>query len=396
MRAHHQRNSSLVTDLAATIAAIPSAIRMVLEPKTGSQCDYGSFEDTRPLQDPIANGTEPAGATETNAVPEVDDLSQEPLIPQEWALKFPPSPRRLSPQHVKIDIPTPAIRDKSAFPPEKLKTLYAFLLMSCSMVATTVTLAMVHERVPDRNEVGPLPDVVLDHVKENQFGWGLYSSEILIMCSTTATFLVVFFHKHRFIVGRRVFLILCLLYLMRCVTMSVTVLPMANKTYYCSPKANSTSFLLIAGRALHLLSGFGLSINGQHVYCGDYLYSGHTVILVLCYLVIQEYTPRRCRLLHWLAWSAAVAGMVFILISRAHYTVDVVVAYYVTTRLFWIYHTLANNLELKQSGPNNFLGRVWWFPAFRYFEANVGAVVPKQFEWPFPRRIFAKHPNREC
>ncbi|CAB3372450.1 Hypothetical predicted protein [Cloeon dipterum] len=272
--------------------------KMVLEPKTGSQCDYGSFEDTRPLQDPIANGTEPAGATETNAVPEVDDLSQEPLIPQEWALKFPPSPRRLSPQHVKIDIPTPAIRDKSAFPPEKLKTLYAFLLMSCSMVATTVTLAMVHERVPDRNEVGPLPDVVLDHVKENQFGWGLYSSEILIMCSTTATFLVVFFHKHRFIVGRRVFLILCLLYLMRCVTMSVTVLPMANKTYYCSPKANSTSFLLIAGRALHLLSGFGLSINGQHVYCGDYLYSGHTVILVLCYLVIQE-----CEYFQTIEWS---------------------------------------------------------------------------------------------
>jgi len=85
-----------------------------------------------------------------------------------------------------------------------------------------------------------------------------------------------------------VFLLLALLYLMRSVTMSVTVLPMANTTYYCSPKANSTSFLLIAGRALHLLSGFGLSINGQHTYCGDYLYSGHTTILVLCFLVIQE------------------------------------------------------------------------------------------------------------
>jgi shingomyelin synthase len=44
---------------------------------------------------------------------------------------------------------------------------------------------------------------------------------------------------------------------------------------------------------------------------------------------------------------AAVAGMIFILISKGHYTVDVIVAYYVTTRLFWIYHTLANNMELK-------------------------------------------------
>jgi shingomyelin synthase len=89
---------------------------------------------------------------------------------------------------------------------------------------------------------------------------------------------------------------LSLLYLMRSVTMSVTVLPMANSFYYCSPKANSTSFMLIAGRALKLLSGFGLSINGQHIFCGDYLYSGHTTILVLCYLVIQECKRRKVRI----------------------------------------------------------------------------------------------------
>ena len=32
----------------------------------------------------------------------------------------------------------------------------------------------------------------------------------------------------------------------------------------------------------------GLSINGQHVFCGDYIYSGHTVILTIVYLTIQE------------------------------------------------------------------------------------------------------------
>jgi len=64
------------------------------------------------------------------------------------------------------------------------------------MVVTTVTLALVHERVPDRS-VPALPDVVLDHVTEEQFSWGLYACEILIMVSSTATFLVVFFHKHR-------------------------------------------------------------------------------------------------------------------------------------------------------------------------------------------------------
>jgi shingomyelin synthase len=32
----------------------------------------------------------------------------------------------------------------------------------------------------------------------------------------------------------------------------------------------------------------GLSMNGQHVYCGDYIYSGHTMILVMGFLAIKE------------------------------------------------------------------------------------------------------------
>lgn len=87
---------------------------------------------------------------------------------------------------------------------------------------------------------------------------------------------------------RRVFLIMALLYFMRSITMYVTVLPMASRTYYCSPKLNNTSALVITKRALQLISGFGLSINGKHTYCGDYIYSGHTVMLVLAYLVITE------------------------------------------------------------------------------------------------------------
>lgn len=92
----------------------------------------------------------------------------------------------------------------------------------------------------------------------------------------------------RWIVFRRVFLMLSVLYMMRSITMYVTVLPMSSNTYYCSPKANTTSILIIGRRVFQLISGFGLSINGKHTYCGDYIYSGHTVILVICYLIIAE------------------------------------------------------------------------------------------------------------
>lgn len=92
----------------------------------------------------------------------------------------------------------------------------------------------------------------------------------------------------RFIVARRIFLLMGLLYMMRSITMYVTVLPVASKTYFCSPKENSTTPFLIAKRVVQLISGFGLSINGKHTYCGDYIYSGHTVVLVLSYLIIRE------------------------------------------------------------------------------------------------------------
>lgn len=88
---------------------------------------------------------------------------------------------------------------------------------------------------------------------------------------------------------RRIFLMMSVLYVMRSFTMYVTVLPVSSTTYYCSPKSsNATTAFVIAKRAFQLMSGFGLSINGKHTYCGDYIYSGHTVMLVLGYLTIAE------------------------------------------------------------------------------------------------------------
>lgn len=70
--------------------------------------------------------------------------------------------------------------------------------------------------------------------------------------------------------------------------MYVTVLPVSSTKYYCSPKSNGTTIAVVSKRVFQLMSGFGLSINGKHTYCGDYIYSGHTVMLVLGYLVMAE------------------------------------------------------------------------------------------------------------
>jgi len=100
-------------------------------------------------------------------------------------------------------------------------------------------------------------------------------------------FFIVLFY--RFIVLRRIFLLVGIHYYYRALTMYVTALPKPNEQYQCAPKTgNDTTPLIIFQRVLKLLSGMGLSINGKHVYCGDYIYSGHTMTLIMTYLVIKE------------------------------------------------------------------------------------------------------------
>lgn len=74
----------------------------------------------------------------------------------------------------------------------------AFLFMVVNFILTTASLAMVHERVPDRNTYGPLPDVVLDNIAAQD--WALNVSEVLIMILSNSAMVFIIFHKHRCVV----------------------------------------------------------------------------------------------------------------------------------------------------------------------------------------------------
>ncbi|KAG9484985.1 hypothetical protein GDO78_008211 [Eleutherodactylus coqui] len=227
-----------------------------------------------------------------------------------------------------IKIPMPEVDRSQAFPNEWNKTLIAFLYALCCFIFTTVMISIVHERVPDKTEEGPLPDVFFDHF--DRVAWAFSICEI-------------------------------------------------------------NGLILLFGnweaqirRILKMLAGGGLTITGGHKLCGDYLYSGHTVMLTLTYMFIKEYSSRRLWLYHWFCWSLSVVGIFCILLAHDHYTVDVVIAYYITSRCFWWYHTMANQQVLKEASPLNLLSRVWWYRPFEYFERNVHGVVPRSYQWPIP------------
>lgn len=279
---------------------------------------------------------------------------------------------------VRIDIP---LDSSEPFPKEKIKTVIAFLCLVICSVITMGSLAFVHERLPDRS-YPPLPDIFLDNLPN--YSWALTATEVIIVVSGTVTVLLSLFHKHRFIVFRRLFLMLAVLYLMRSITMFVTVLPVANPSYYCSPKVKNATMFTILNRVPQLLSGLGLAINNKHTFCGDYIFSGHTVVLVMAYLMISEYSPLWLWPLHWLSFVLSCLGIALILVARGHYTIDVIIAYYLTTRVFWTYHTLANHATLKAKSPGNLFSRAWWFCIFHYFEGKVNHRLPRQYDWPLP------------
>lgn len=265
-------------------------------------------------------------------------------------------------------------------PHEVKKTILALILLIINFIINLTALAIIHEFVPDRTIYEPLPDIFISNVPAQD--WAMDVSEYLIMVTCASTMLILSFHRYRSIVFRRIFLIMALLYFMRSVTISVTILPVASKTYVCSPKENNTSFMIIAMRVVNMMSGLGLSINGKHVYCGDYMFSGHTVTLVMCWLLISEYTPKMYFLVHWLYGIVAFLGVLMILIAHGHYTLDVLAGYFITTRIFWTYHTLANNNSLKKKHEYNYYSKTWTFGVFQYFEANVNAPLPCQYQWP--------------
>lgn len=244
--------------------------------------------------------------------------------------------------------------DVRPLPVERRKTLLVLCYLLGCIFLTTICMQLVNTRIPDISVAPPLGDV-MHFVKI--VGWMFTVTEMLGLWQMGQMFLLLAFHKHRLIVLRRMFMTVGTLYLYRCATLLATTLPVTAPEIAarCPPKLEHNVLLVTKKIALSII-GAGMSVTNNNV-CGDYLYSGHTLILVLSATFLIHYVPvdsavfRRCPLLYNIWYYSVLmgtfVGIIGTVLSREHYSIDVIVAYFFTTRMVWAYHSICDNQMLK-------------------------------------------------
>ena len=188
---------------------------------------------------------------------------------------------------------------------------------------------------------GPLPDIILDNIPE--VSWGFDVTEAMITTMNVVMVLILIMHKHRLVILRRAFVMCGTVYLYRSFCVAITSLPNSTKRLnsVCQP-LQILKPIEIVNHAIKLVRGLGMRQN-QAQTCGDYIFSGHTTSLTFFNLFICQYLPKRFWPCHVLSCFVNLFGVCCIFLSHEHYTIDIIIAFYLALHIFFYYHWIADN-----------------------------------------------------
>lgn len=175
-------------------------------------------------------------------------------------------------------------KERSEMKPEAWKAVVAMAYFFCVTWITAFVMVFVHDRVPDMATYPPLPDIFLDSVP--LIPWAFQMCELCGLILFLMWCCILIFHKHRFILLRRMFSLFGSVFLLRCVTMLITSLSVPGRHLECKARPYG-SWSERLQQAFLIWSGGGMSLQGVRT-CGDYMFSGHTVVLTLLNFFITE------------------------------------------------------------------------------------------------------------
>lgn len=202
-----------------------------------------------------------------------------------------------------------------------------------SLLVMMHTMNYVHYRLPSQP---PLPDLGHDWIPvirpENVGDYPMLVSAALVV------YMAFFWDRTDLSRALPRFLVtLGSMYVLRLFTISVTTLPVTDNHCRFARKE-------IASFWRNTLMGL-LTLGMKNVHCGDLMFSGHTIMIVLLWEVSHTYFVRY-RLLNWTVTMASLTAFFLIVATRSHYTVDVLVGWFVTVCAwklvpnYWPYPTL--------------------------------------------------------
>ncbi|VDN95062.1 unnamed protein product [Brugia pahangi] len=282
-------------------------------------------------------------------------------------------------------LPVPGIK---TWQKEALKTFAAFVCLLISAFLNFFLLTVIHDIVPRE----PLPDLVFMLIPQQRWAWVV--GDIFSTLNAVLGFTCVLLHKKRLIVFRRVLLLGGIMYGLRAVVLGLTFLPPSfqNRDEICLPQVNRTAMYAteITTRFVTYVVTLGLTSGQDKILCGDLMFSGHTVVLTIMYFTLLQYTPRRLVYLRYIAAPLTYIGIAALVISGGHYTMDVLIAYWLTSHIFYAYHQVFAMPRVERTKAP--LSHLWWFWLCYWFESDVpDGVLRNEWEWPLPGPVCVHH-----
>lgn len=287
---------------------------------------------------------------------------------------------------------TPAIRiplrsqTAREYRPERLKTIITMLCFACAVVINHFVLAVISDIISRQ----PLPDLAHSIIAQNDTL--RFLADVFTMAGVLAAALVcMVVHKHRWIVSRRLFYISSVLYIMRGISICLTHIPSGFHDFendICEPPNPdpNPSFSSVITKFLTITATFGLQFGHKEnkLHCGDMLFSGHTTAISTCCFFLTYYTPHSLWPLKVTAISCCIFAMFCFVISRIHYSVDVVMGYWISSVVFSIYHAFCEVPHVLRP-RNRAFRRLFLFWTMFELERHVPeGRIPNQLEWPLP------------
>ncbi|KAF8366391.1 hypothetical protein PRIPAC_84220 [Pristionchus pacificus] len=266
---------------------------------------------------------------------------------------------------------------------EWFKTVLAMLSFFLATNLNHLALAIVMDIV-SRN---PLPDISHSMFKQSHVTRQM-TDQATLYGSLGTTFFVLLFHKHRSIVLRRMFTIGTILFIMRAITISVTHIPPSyeDSETICEDPSQDVTFPIkrYFERSLNIFTTFGLQTSEIKLYCGDMLFSGHTTTAAISCFILNHYTPKALWPFRIAMITICVCAMVGAVLSRAHYTADVVLGYWISSLVFSFYHSFTYVKHRKRALCRPFRRALIFWIMFE-MEKNVPyGRIPNDLDWPLP------------